>query len=187
MKKLFIEAINSNDIKSVRLFLSNELLLDPRGATFDEMLSYAEEHCENLYENYDSSFSIEKDSNMWNKKYMNDLKNEIDIHFVKDLVLHYREVTSAVLKEKIQTLAQEEREQQVPPPPIKKHTFEKIACGTLLVVGGTSLVVAGMVKAGTMCWTPQMTSTSSVVAGMVIAGIMCIIASGYFVYKIIKK
>lgn len=164
MKKLFIEAINSNDIKSVRLFLSNELLLDPRGSTFDEMLSYAEEHCENLYENYDSSFSIEKDSNMWNKKYMNDLKNEIDIHFVKDFVLHYREVTSAVLKEKIQALAQEEREQQVPPPPIKEHTFEKIACGTLLV-GGTSLVVAGMVKTGTMC----------------------IIASGYFVYKIMKK
>lgn len=164
MKKVFIDAVKTNDIKSVRLFLSNELLLDPRGLTFDEMLSYAEKHCANLYESFDSSFSIEKDSRKWNKQYMNELKNEIDVHFVKNLVSHYKMVTSVVLKEKIQALTEEEREEETHILPTKKYTFEKIACGTLLV-GGTSLVVAGMVKAGTMC----------------------IIASGYFVYKIIKK
>ena len=50
MKQKFITAVNAGDVVSVRLMLSNELMLDPRGKSFDEMLFFAEKQLPNLYE-----------------------------------------------------------------------------------------------------------------------------------------
>lgn len=50
MKQKFITAVNAGDVVSVRLMLSNELMLDPRGKSFDEMLFFAEKQLLNLYE-----------------------------------------------------------------------------------------------------------------------------------------
>ena len=50
MEQKFIESVKRGDVKDVRLSLSNELLLDPRGKSFTEMLSYAEANLSNLFE-----------------------------------------------------------------------------------------------------------------------------------------
>ena len=50
MKDKFIKAVESGDIESVRLFLSNELMLDPRGISFHEMLNFAESKMSNLFD-----------------------------------------------------------------------------------------------------------------------------------------
>ena len=50
MKQTFIESVKSGDVEEVRLALSNELLLDPRGKTFAEMLNYAKANLSNLFE-----------------------------------------------------------------------------------------------------------------------------------------
>ena len=50
MKAKFIRAVENNDLSMVRAFISNEMLLDPRGKSFDEMLSFAESRFSNLYE-----------------------------------------------------------------------------------------------------------------------------------------
>ena len=41
MDSKFIDAVQSKKLVRVRLALSNELMLDPRGVTFSEMLRYA--------------------------------------------------------------------------------------------------------------------------------------------------
>ena len=41
MKVKFIKAVESRDLVSVRLFIANELMLDPRGKSFAEMKNFA--------------------------------------------------------------------------------------------------------------------------------------------------
>ena len=61
MKQTFIESVKSGDVEEVRLALSNELLLDPRGKSFTEMLSYAEANLSNLFEENKVIFNQRKD------------------------------------------------------------------------------------------------------------------------------
>ena len=61
MEQKFIESVKKGDVKDVRLSLSNELLLDPRGKSFTEMLSYAEANLSNLFEENKVIFNERKD------------------------------------------------------------------------------------------------------------------------------
>ena len=169
MKEQFVEAIKEGEIVFVRLFLSNELLLDPRGDSFDEMLEYAESHCPNLYENYDSTFNTLNDSNQWNQQYLNDLKNEIDTHFEKKLLKHYKEVALVVLKDKAAALNTQEQETYNKKSNAK--IYKRIACGTLLA-GGVALMATGF----------YLTKET-----MIRIGVASLITGSFFAYKLIKK
>ena len=60
MKQDFVEAVDAKDLAMVRIALSNELLLDPRGATFTEMLKYAVDNIPDLFEenlNYSGEYN----------------------------------------------------------------------------------------------------------------------------------
>lgn len=175
MNKKFLEAVNANDIVSVRLFLSNELLIDPRGDTFCQMLKFAESNCSSLYEDKVSSFNIIEDTSIWNQNYLNELKNELDTHFIKNLLIHYKNVVSIVLKDKIRALDAQENV-------TKKNTqieskfYKEVACGTLLV-GGAALTITGlylskgnMVKMGSVC---------------IVAGGLFAFTGGLFAFKLI--
>ena len=66
MDEKFICAVEEKNVKVVRMMLSNELLLDPRGGTFDEMLYYGKERLDNLFEsNEPAKFDIPTDKEKW--------------------------------------------------------------------------------------------------------------------------
>ena len=50
MKAEFIKEVESGDLVGVRLSISNELMLDPRGKSFSEMKTFAEAKLTNLYD-----------------------------------------------------------------------------------------------------------------------------------------
>ena len=59
MKEHFIKAVEDGNVGKVRIALSNELLLDPRGKTFAEMLIYAKEKLPNLFEeNKEANYNV---------------------------------------------------------------------------------------------------------------------------------
>jgi len=179
MKKQFIDAVYEHDLITIRLFLSNELIIDPRGRTFDEMLEYAENHCPDLYEDFDSSFSVIYDSSKWTQQYLNELKNELDVRFSQQLLKHYKDVVLFVLKEKADCITEQElfsteQNNKI----VNDNIREKVACGTLLV-GGAALSATGiyltkllMVKTGAAC---------------LFAGGSCLLVGGYFAYRQLKK
>ncbi|MBR5656203.1 MAG: hypothetical protein IKW98_05915 [Prevotella sp.] len=179
MRKQFLDAVYEQDLMSVRLFLSNELIIDPRGRTFDEMLLYAEKNLPNLYEDCDTSFSVIYDSSKWDQQYLNEVKNELDVHFSQNLLNHYKDVVLYVLKEKADCITEQEQFGKEQDNSNVNHTVRNnIACGTLLV-GGAALSVTGlyltkylMVKAGAVC---------------LLTGGSCLLAGGYLVYKQFKK
>lgn len=107
MRKKFINAVSERDLVDVRLLLSNELMLDPRGASFHEMLSYAESRLEGLFVP-DNGRRSEKDSAQWDKDFLYQIKNELDDNFSREKLNYYEQVAKQVLKEKAEQLDAEE-------------------------------------------------------------------------------
>lgn len=107
MKAKFIKAVESGDLVSIRLFISNELMLDPRGKSFSEMKSFAESKISNLYD-VDDAKSYSSTQAEWNEKFLFSIKNDLDNNFSKEKLAIYENVAKYVLKEKADQLNKEE-------------------------------------------------------------------------------
>ena len=110
MRATFIKAVEERNLRDVRIKLAKEMEFDPRGETFQEMLRYAEEKIDNLYEEHDSK-GFREDSTTWNEDYLSDVKQDLSFNFSKERLDHYCKVAKFVLKEKAEKLDQDEQEQ----------------------------------------------------------------------------
>lgn len=113
MNTIFIEAVENNNYSRVRYALSDELLLDPRGNSFHEMLTFAESKMDSLFEK-DNGKRSEKDSSQWDKDFLFSVKNELDKNFSREKLLYYEQVAKQVLKNKAHQLDEGEKEQTEP-------------------------------------------------------------------------
>ena len=107
MKAKFITAVEEGNLVRVRLFLSNELMLDPRGKTFNEMKTYAESRFGDLYE-ADNGIRYEMGAETWNQDFLFNLKNDLDSNFSRERLDLYENVAKIVLKDKADFLDQED-------------------------------------------------------------------------------
>lgn len=107
MKKNFITAVESKDLVSVRVFLANELMIDPRGVSFNEMLSYAKTNMEGLFE-ADNGQSYTQDEALWDESLLFAVKNDLDANFSEPRLAFYSKIAPVVLKEKCEQLDKEE-------------------------------------------------------------------------------
>ena len=149
MKQKFITAVNTGDIVSVRLMLSNELMLDPRGKSFDEMLTLSENKLKNLYE-IDNGNLYDIPSNDWDEKFLFSLKNDLDANFSKDKLYLYKKVAITVLKEKALFLEQEEsmKKSQTSASVKLSDNATRVKSSNdaakIVIVGGVALTIAGL-------------------------------------------
>lgn len=107
MKAKFIKAVDSKDTLSVRFFLANEMMLDPRGRSFQEMLDYAVANLDDLYETSDGKVYNQTEAE-WDKDFLFQLKNDLEYNFSQERVAFYVKVAKHVLKEKAMQLDKEE-------------------------------------------------------------------------------
>lgn len=165
MKQEFINAVSEKNLSIVRISLTNELLLDPRGTTFSEMLSYAMKALPDLFEeNKEAGYTVPPQEE-WNKEFMLIVKNDLDSNFSKEKLAFYETVVKIVGKSKIGIIEEEERkerEQRGTNRRSQKRSINKtyatvsaggatlsligiVAGKTLLtVVGGAALIVGGV-------------------------------------------
>lgn len=99
MKKELIDAIESNDIITVRLIISNELLLNPKGDTYREMKEYAEANVPELYETHDGGSLYIDESNL-SIDTLVQIKNNLDSNFSHERITVYENVAKIVLRKK---------------------------------------------------------------------------------------
>ena len=100
MNQRFKQSVADGKLMKVRLALSNELLLDPRGDTFKEMLEYALEHIPDLYEQDDAKF-IFLSEKFWDEDYMSSLHISLNKNFSTTKLNHFQDVVKVVLKAKL--------------------------------------------------------------------------------------
>ena len=167
MKAKFIKAVESGDLVSIRLFISNELMLDPRGKSFSEMNSFAESKISNLYD-VDDAKSYSSTQVEWNEKFLFSIKNDLDNNFSKEKLAIYENVAKYVLKEKADQLNKEEtscsqRKYSKNVDRKQKKNNKKLYMG--ITVGGAAVAVTGLCLS-------RVVLASFGFAGVIIGGIL---------------
>lgn len=171
MKVKFIKAVESRDLVSVRLFIANELMLDPRGKSFAEMKNFAEAKFDNLYDpdNAKSYSSVKTD---WNEELLFSIKNDLDDNFSKEKLAVYESVAKYVLKDKAEELDKEEasRSARTTTTSNSENTGRSQRRNnknlyTCITVGGAAIAVTGLCLS-------RVALASLGLAGVVIGGIL---------------
>lgn len=171
MKVKFIKAVESGDLVSVRLFITNELMLDPRGKSFMEMKNFAEAKFDNLYDpdNAKSYSSVKTD---WNEELLFSIKNDLDDNFSKEKLAVYESVAKYVLKDKAEELDKEEASRSARTTTTsnsentgrtQRRNNKKLY--TYITVGGAAIAVTGLCLS-------RVALASLGLAGVVIGGIL---------------
>ena len=145
MKTKFKKAVEERDIISVRIFLSNELLLDPRGKSFNKMKVFAESNIPDLYEQ-DNGRSYDIPISQWDENFLYKVKNDLDTNFSEKQLFFYEKVAKEVLKEKAILLEEEERnarEDKHVSKETKEISYKKIYTG--VTIAGAAAAVTGLV------------------------------------------
>ena len=167
MKAKFIKAVESGDLVSVRLFISNELMLDPRGKSFSEMKNFAESKFSNLYD-VDDAKSYTSTETECNEKLLFSIKNDLDNNFSKEKLAIYENVAKYVLKDKADQLNREEtscsqRKYSENVDRNQKRNNKKLYMG--ITVGSAAVAVTGL------CFS-RVVLASFGFAGVIIGGIL---------------
>ncbi len=171
MKVKFIKAVENGDLVSVRLFIANELMLDPRGKSFTEMKNFAEAKFDNLYDP-DNAKSYSSDKTDWNEELLFSIKNDLDDNFSKEKLAVYESVAKYVLKDKAEELDKEEasRSARTTTTSNSENTGRTQRRNnknlyTCITVGGAAIAVTGLCLS-------RVALASLGLAGVVIGGIL---------------
>ena len=155
MKQEFLNAVADRNLAKVRMSLTNELLLDPRGKFFSEMLSYAMTNLPNLFdENREAEYTVPPQEN-WDKEFMLKVKNDLDSNFSKEKLAFYEAVVKAVGRNKAIDIEKEEqrkREQRRTGSTEQGHTqqYHINKAYATVSAGGATLALVGLVAGKTL-------------------------------------
>lgn len=185
MNPKFIKLVEEGNLIRVRLSLSNELLLDPRGDSFSNMKSFAESQLPDLYEPDNgktySKLTDSKPTDERDKDFLFQVKNDLDNNFSKSKLSVYEQVAKEVLKEKAAHLEQEEAEvQSYNDEGEETINYKKVYTG--VTITGAAVAVTGMsLSKATLAslGLSRMFLCSLGLAGVVIGGVL--------LYKELKK
>ena len=148
MKQTFIESVKSGDVEEVRLALSNELLLDPRGKAFAEMLNYAKANLSNLFEeNREARYEV-LPKEQWDEDFLFTVKNDLDSNFSVEKLAFYQAVIEIVGKDKMASLDEEEKNAKMQKSsshqPREKAKRSKKTVSMSVATGGAVLTIVGL-------------------------------------------
>ena len=148
MKQKFIESVKSGDVRKVRLSLSNELLLDPRGKAFAEMLNYAKANFSNLFEeNKEAGYEV-LPKEQWDEDFLFTVKNDLDSNFSVEKLAFYQAVIEVVGKDKMASLDKEDKKTKMqtssPHQPKGKAKRSKKTVSMSVATGGAVLTIVGL-------------------------------------------
>jgi len=182
MKPKFKKVVDVGDLLSTRLFLANEMMLDPRGKSFIEMRSYAESKFSDLYDVHNGE-SFNQDSATWSEDLLFTVKNELDSNFSRERLDYYFDLAKVVLKDKAENLDAEEK-RAAQRKASAESTQEEYKCHdgtqknvyTGLTVGGAALTLAGLFI--------EKTAIACAVSSL---GVIGMAVGGYLLYNEKKK
>lgn len=168
MKQEFINAVNNHDLPRVRMMLSNELLFDPRGKTFSEMLQYAKDNLADLFEeNEASDYEIPTDESLWTNELVSRVKRDLNTNFSVEKLALFEKMAMATGKDKASELNRKDEEARKKAEEARKAKEKKAeeshgtntrrrttsSCtsqkatktvGTIVTVSGAALLVTGL-------------------------------------------
>lgn len=114
MTQEFKTTVDSNNVAFVRMMLSNELILDPRSASFDEMLAYAKQKLPELLEKDAPSDTIMPiDRNIWDMHALSKMKHILNHNFSEEKLTLYIEMAKHVGADKAKEMENDREQSQI--------------------------------------------------------------------------
>lgn len=159
MTQEFKVAVADHNLPIVRMMLSNELIGDPRGESFSEMLQYAKEALPDLFEAEEPSrFSIPADKEDWNEDVVSEMKRDLNMNFSVEKLALFVEMTQYVGKERAEELdakeaeeAREEEERLKEDAKRRKiQAAQRKRNGTVLTASGAAVTITGLCIKGAL-------------------------------------
>ena len=167
MRAKFTKKVQDNDLYGVRLSLADEMLIDPRSNGFKEMLAYAEKYLPDLYET-DNGAEYPQGESDWTKDLLYNLKYDLSKNFSREKLTLYVKMAQFVLKDKAESLEQEEKGKILATP--EQETSRHGSTQYKNVYAGVA--IAGVAVAVTGICISKITVTTLGLAGVVIGGVL---------------
>lgn len=178
LSNAFYEAVNSGNIRRVRIMMKDSLLLDPTFSRFKEMENKSQ-NLIGLYEKHNGKTFI-LDSSKWDDNYMDKLMVEVLMNFSHERIEHLKDVVQYLrpTENKIHTKTTPEHNQD------KNHSFEDIPCRKpksnnqqnsdyrIIKVGVAAGIVAGGIAGGVIASACNTSIVGGIAGGAVAGGII---------------
>lgn len=148
MDTKFIDAVNNHNLIRVRIALANEILLNANGKSFHEMVDYAEQNLSDLYEVHDGEV-FEEDYSKFTSDNVADIQNKLDFNFSKERLAYFEKVVRKVKGEQAKVHATTS-ESSCTSHPFKEGLSDENLLSALMLLGGGTIVAAGIVAAKTI-------------------------------------
>lgn len=150
------EAVASRKNIRIRIMLKDSMLVDPTMKQFDEMLNYAKDNVDNLFDEHDGE-NLKYEKVFWNEEYLNDQMVKIVSNFSEDRIGLLRNIVKYLYSAKAENI-RNEREQSSTESTISRKqigigvtavgaitTVAGVAAAKgVLIVGGVVVTVAGV-------------------------------------------
>lgn len=145
MTNEFKKAVEENDLKSVRMMLTNELIKEPSGKTFEEMLAFAKERMPDLFVAEEpSKFAIPADKSQWDTTVRSQMKRDLNMNFSVEKLALFIEIVKYVGAEKAASIEARNKEEEK-----KRAALRKVeSAGTTGASGTTGATGAGRTRHG---------------------------------------
>lgn len=151
MKKDFILAVNKHNLPKVRITLVNSLNSNPTGVEFKEMLTFAQEHLDDLFEDNREAYYDVPPKEKWDTTFMDKVADDLEMNFSVEKLAFYQAVIEEVRKDDIETIltGQQNRAPRYDFGP-NNTTVNYKKAGLAVTTGGAVLSIVGICKGITL-------------------------------------
>lgn len=143
ISKEFVDAVDSDDLLSVRLLMKNSLILDPSGASFSEMQDYANGRMSDLFAEHDGEIFKQQDE--WDKNYFNEQTVKVVNNFSKERVDLLKSIVKRLYSDKSSETA---KRNSLGDNAANFSNMNSEISGTKIAGGAVALVGAGLLIGG---------------------------------------
>ena len=151
MKKDFILAVNEHNLPKVRIALVNSLNSNPTGVEFKEMLTFAQAHLDDLFEDNREAYYDVPPKEKWDNAFMDKVADDLEMNFSVEKLAFYQAVIEEVRKVDIETILTGQQNKA-----LRSDSCSNIAtanykkAGIAVSTGGAVLTIVGICKGITL-------------------------------------
>lgn len=150
MKQEYIIAVDNHELAKVRIALVNSLNSNPTGEEFKEMLTYAKNHLDDLFEeNREAYYDVPAEDD-WDTTFMDRVADDLEMNFSIEKLAFYQVVIEKVRKNDIETILSSRHNTMsaIDHPSKSKNLHAKT--GIAVSTGGAILSIVGICKGITL-------------------------------------
>jgi len=121
----------------MRIMIKDSMIIDPTFKLFDEMIQYAQERIEDLYDKHDNEV-LDQDPRHWTKDYMNSQFVAVVYNFSKERLDLLKKIVTYLYQDKIHEIEKDRINE-------KAKINKRKTAEASLSVGGVVLAIAGII------------------------------------------